>query len=168
MNDTSRIEVRRSTRRRRTVQARREGDRTIVMIPASMSKAEEERVVGDLVAKLDARVQRRRAPQGDDDLMVRARGLSERYLGGAAVPTSVRWVSNQHQRWGSCSIRDGSIRLSDRLRPLPGYVVDYVLLHELAHLLEADHGPRFQRLLSGYERRERAEGFLEAVSWQLR
>ncbi|WP_243697301.1 YgjP-like metallopeptidase domain-containing protein [Aeromicrobium phragmitis] len=168
MKDAPRIEVRRSSRRRRTVQARREGDRTIVMIPASMSKAEEERVVGDLVAKLDARVQRRRAPQADDDLMSRASDLSARYLAGAARPSSVRWVGNQHKRWGSCSTHDGSIRLSDRLRPMPGYVVDYVLLHELAHLLEADHGPRFQQLLSGYERRERAEGFLEAVSWQSR
>lgn len=166
--DAPRVEVRRSARRRRTVQARREGDRTIVMIPASMSAAEEEEVVRELVAKLDARVERRRAPQSDAELLVRAEKLSQQYLGGAARPSSVRWVSNQHKRWGSCTVREGSIRLSDRLRPMPSYVIDYVLLHELVHLIEADHGPAFQRLLSGYPRRERAEGFLEAVAWQPR
>ena len=157
------IEVRRSARRRRTVQARREGERTIVMIPAAMSEEEAERTVRELVAKLDARVARRRGPQGDVELERRAVELADRYLDGAVRPSSVRWVSNQNKRWGSCSTTDGRIRLSDRLKEMPGYVVDYVLVHELAHLLHADHGPGFRRLLSRYEKKERAEGYLEAV-----
>ncbi len=162
------IEVRRSARRRRTVQARREGHRTIVMIPAAMSEEEAEHAVRDLVAKLDARVARRGGPQGDVELERRAVELADRYLGGAAYPSSVRWVSNQNKRWGSCSTQDGRIRLSDRLKPMPGYVIDYVLVHELAHLLHADHGPDFQLLLNRYEKKERAEGYLEAVEQQQR
>jgi len=163
--DDRRVEVRRSARRRRTVQARREGDRTIVMIPATMSAADEERVVRDLVAKIDARAERLSGPRSDEALERRAQELSRRYLGGAARPRSVRWVSNQRRRWGSCTAGDRTIRLSDRLQGMPAYVVDYVLVHELAHLLEANHGPRFHELISGFESRERAEGFLEAVSW---
>jgi predicted metal-dependent hydrolase len=53
------------------------------------------------------------------------------------------------------------IRLSSRLQALPGWVVDYVLVHELAHLLEPGHGPAFHRLVERYPRAERAEGFLE-------
>lgn len=159
------VEVRRSARRRRTVQARREGDTTIVMIPAAMSKKEEERVVRELVAKIDARAARQSGPRSDEELERRARELSRRYFGSAARPLSVRWVSNQQRRWGSCTASDRTIRLSDRLQDMPGYVVDYVLVHELAHLLEANHGPRFQELVSGFEAKDRAEGFLEAVEW---
>jgi predicted metal-dependent hydrolase len=47
---------------------------------------------------------------------------------------------------------------------MPGYVVDYVLLHELAHLLVPDHGPDFWALLEAYPRTERARGYLEGVA----
>jgi predicted metal-dependent hydrolase len=90
--------------------------------------------------------------------------LSRRFLAGLAVPSSVRWVSNQGSRWGSCTPVDGSIRLSDRLSGMPEWVVDYVLVHELAHLLEIGHGPRFQALVSHYPKAERARGYLLGVT----
>ncbi|WP_052391230.1 M48 family metallopeptidase [Streptomyces sp. NRRL B-24484] len=160
--DRSNVEVRRSTRRSRTVSAYREGDRTIVLIPARMSKAEEQRWVSQMVERL-ARQESRRT-LGDDALETRARELSAEYLDGRAVPRRVRWVTNQNSRWGSCTPAEGSIRLSHRLQGMPGYVVDYVLLHELAHLLVADHGPRFWALLDAYPRTERARGYLEGVA----
>ncbi|MEW1907717.1 M48 family metallopeptidase [Kitasatospora sp. NPDC085895] len=160
--DRSTVEVRRSTRRSRTVSAYREGDRTVVLIPARMSKAEEQRWVSQMVERL-ARQESRRT-LGDDALEARARDLSAEYLGGRAVPRRVRWVTNQNSRWGSCTPAEGSIRLSHRLQGMPGYVVDYVLLHELAHLLVADHGPRFWALLEAYPRTERARGYLEGVA----
>jgi hypothetical protein len=95
---------------------------------------------------------------------VRAGELSRRHLGGRAVPVSVRWVENQATRWGSCTPADGSIRISTRLRGLPSWVVDYVLVHELAHLLVAGHGPRFWALVEDFPRTERARGFLEGWS----
>nr|WP_202555512.1 M48 family metallopeptidase [Streptomyces sp. SID4950] len=157
----SAIEVRRSDRRRRTVSAYRDGDRTIVLIPARMSAAEEERWVSVMLDKLAAQESRR--VLGDDELAERAGRLSEQYFQGRARPASVRWVTNQNTRWGSCTPSEGSIRLSHRLQGMPEYVVDYVLLHELAHLLVPGHGPRFWRLLDGYPRTERARGYLEGV-----
>jgi predicted metal-dependent hydrolase len=117
------------------------------------------------VSLLVARVlaSERKLRPSDDDLVSRAAALSERYLGGRAVPTSVRWVDNMQARWGSCTPVDGTIRLSRRLVGLPGYVIDYVLLHELAHLIVPGHGPAFWREMAGYERLERAQGFLEAI-----
>lgn len=156
------VEVRRSPRRRRTISARREGDRIVVMVPAALSKAEEERWVRDMVARLE-QGGRRRAPT-DPDLEAAARRLSRAHLGGLAQPTSVRWVRNQNGRWGSCTPTTGAIRLSHRLQEMPQYVIDYVLLHELAHLLVPGHGPGFWELLSGYPRLERARGFLDGVS----
>jgi predicted metal-dependent hydrolase len=155
------VEVRRSARRRRTVSAYREGSRTIVLIPARMSAAEEQRWVAVMLDKLAAQESKRIL--GDDELAQRAARLSEQYLDGRARPDTVRWVTNQNTRWGSCTPAEGSIRLSHRLQGMPEYVVDYVLLHELAHLLVPGHGARFWALLEAYPRTERARGYLEGV-----
>ncbi|MER8154226.1 M48 family metallopeptidase [Streptomyces sp. NPDC094472] len=157
----SAVEVRRSTRRRRTVSAYREGDRTVVLIPARMSEAEEQRWVSVMLDKLAAQESKRML--GDTELAARAELLSGQYLGGRARPVTVRWVTNQNTRWGSCTPAEGSIRLSHRLQGMPEYVVDYVLLHELAHLLVPGHGRRFWQLLEAYPRTERARGYLEGV-----
>ena len=115
-----------------------------------------------MLERLAAREQRRRPT--DVRLLTRAQALSARYLDGAAVPSSVRWVDNQRARWGSCTPADGSIRLSRRLLGMPGWVLDYVIVHELAHLIVPDHGPRFWALVDGYPKTERAKGYLEGVA----
>lgn len=126
-----------------------------------MSADEEARWVGVMLDKLAAQESKRMLR--DSDLARRAAELSEQYLDGQARPASVRWVTNQNTRWGSCTPAEGSIRLSHRLQGMPEYVVDYVLLHELSHLLVPGHGPGFWRLLEAYPRTERARGFLEGV-----
>jgi predicted metal-dependent hydrolase len=115
-----------------------------------------------MLARLSAQEVRRRP--SDQDLLTRAQELSARYLDGRARPDSVRWVGNQATRWGSCTPADGSIRVSTRVRGMPGYVVDYVLLHELAHLIVPGHGPDFWRLLGAYPKTERARGYLDGVA----
>jgi predicted metal-dependent hydrolase len=157
------VEVVRSARRRRTVSAHRAGDRIIVSVPARISRAEESRWVALMVARVLA--SERKLRPSDGDLVERAAGLSRRYLDGRVFPQSVRWVDNMTARWGSCTPVDGTIRLSRRLMGMPSYVIDYVLLHELAHLIVAGHGPDFHALMAGFERLERAEGFLEGVTW---
>jgi predicted metal-dependent hydrolase len=156
------VEVRRSRRRRSTVAAYREDDRVVVMIPARMSRAEEQEWVATMLARLE-RSERRRRPS-DATLMRRARDLNARYLDGAATPGTVRWVDNQNSRWGSCTPADRAIRLSRRLEGMPGWVIDYVLVHELAHLIEVGHTARFWRLVDRYPKAERAKGFLEGVA----
>jgi predicted metal-dependent hydrolase len=156
------VEVRRSRRRMRTVTAYRDGDRTIVLIPAGFTRAQEREWVERMVARLSAQDRRRRP--ADEDLLARATELSGRYLEGLARPTSVAWVPNQNARWGSCTPADATIRLSTRLQGMPAWVIDYVLLHELAHLLEHGHGPRFWALLADYPRTDRARGFLEGFA----
>ena len=152
------VEVRRSARRRRTVSAHRDGDRIVVLVPAAMSRAEERRWVREMVARV--RRAEQRSQLSDDDLAERAGLLSDRWLGGLAVPDSVRWVDNQHARWGSCTPGDRSIRLSSRLRGMPAWVVDYVLVHELAHLLEPGHDERFWAWVDVYPQAEKAKGYL--------
>jgi len=156
------VEVRRSARRRRTVSAYRDGDRTVVLIPARMSRAEERRWVAAMLERLER--QDRKLRPGDKALLERAVALSRRYLVGAPVPASVRWVGNQGSRWGSCTPVDRTIRLSDRLQGMPGWVLDYVIVHELVHLRVPGHGADFWAEVDCYPRTERARGFLEGVS----
>lgn len=160
------VEVRRSARRRRTVQAYLRDRTVVVLVPARMTKAEEKFWIAEMVGRLERqedRLQRRR-DRGDAALMARARELSRRYLDGRAEPAEVRWVRNQNDRWGSCTPARRTIRLSHRLRGMPAWVSDYVLVHELAHLLEDGHGPAFWRLVANYPRTERARGYLEGVA----
>lgn len=159
---TPEVEVRRSRRRTRTVTAFRENGRLVVAIPARFTRVQEREWVRRMVARVEA-AERRRRPS-DERLATRAAELSRRYLGGQARPTSVTWSSRQGRRWGSCTVAEGTIRISTRLQGMPGWVLDYVLLHELAHLLCAGHGPEFWALLGGYPRTERARGFLEGVA----
>lgn len=153
------VEVRRSRRRTSTVSAYRDGDLTIVSIPAKFSRAQEREWVQRMLDRLADKEQRRRP--SDDGLATRAQELSEKYLDGLAHPSSVRWSARQGRRWGSCSLPERSIRISTRVRGMPSWVLDYVLLHELAHTLHAGHGPDFWALLDRYPRTERARGFLE-------
>jgi predicted metal-dependent hydrolase len=159
------VEVRRSQRRRRTVSAYRDGERVVVLIPDRFSRAEETEWVQRMLARLAAREERIR--RTDNELELRAHRLTERYLADhtdRVVPASVRWVTNQNGRWGSCTPDDGTIRISHRIQEMPDWVIDYVLLHELAHLVVPRHSARFWDLVNRYPRAERARGYLEGIS----
>ncbi len=144
--------------------AYRDGERIVVLIPARFSAEQERDWVARMVARVDGAGKKRRKPSGDVALSNRARSLSDQYLGGAARPESVRWVPAMRTRWASCTPADRTIRLSRRLQEMPSWVQDYVLVHELAHLVEPGHGPAFWRLVETYPRTERARGYLDGVS----
>lgn len=158
------VEVRRSSRRKRTVTAYRERDTIVVLLPGRMSAHEEREWVDQMVRRVLAREARAAGPRGDAELAARAAALIAEYLHEVSPPASVSWVGNQQHRWGSCTPSTGAIRLSDRLRRLPGWVVDYVLVHELAHLIETGHTPAFWSWVDRFPRAERAKGFLEGVA----
>lgn len=161
------VEVRRSARRSRTVSAHREGGRIVIAMPQRIPSHEEERWLTDMVARVHAREARRRGNGTDQALLVRARRLHADYLLprviDAPLPTSVTWADNQRRRWGSCTIATGAIRLSTRLRGMPEWVLDYVLLHELVHLVEAGHTDRFWSLVAVHPRAAEARGYL--IGW---
>jgi len=152
------VEVRISKRRKKTSEAKWEGGRIVVSLPAHLDVASRQKTIDWLVERL---LTRRQLQSGldSDELLTRAIELSDRYLVGAR-PKSVRWVTNQTARWGSCSYYSGDIRLSHRLRVVPGWVLDSVLVHELAHLTHPDHSRAFHKLAGGYPRHEEAGVFL--------
>ena len=151
-----RIEVVRSVRRHRTVAARPVGGLLRVSIPASMSVRQEERWVREM-----ARRHVRTLASATIDLDDRARTLSRRYR--LPVATSVRW-SEMESLWGSCTMAEGTIRISSRVAGFPAWVLDYLLVHELAHLVVGDHSPAFWAVVNRYPKAERARGYLIAKS----
>lgn len=157
------VEVRRSARRRRSVSAFRHKGRLVVAIPARFTRAQEEEWVQRMVQRVRTKEKRRQVSSAD--LLPRAMSLAEQYLPTGVRPNSVRWVTNQNTRWASCTPADGSIRLSHRLKGMPEWVIDYVLVHELAHLVEGNHNSRFWALVNQYPQTERARGFLDGVTF---
>ncbi|SFH56505.1 hypothetical protein SAMN04489731_10521 [Amycolatopsis regifaucium] len=160
------VEVRRSQRRHRTVTAYWDEDTLVVLIPARMTRAEEKHWVAEMQRKLLRTGPRRAAPPkaSDEALLARCAVLSAKYLDGKAIPASVRWVPPMRTRWASCTPVDATIRVSDRLRRVPAWVLDYVLVHELAHLQEPGHNAAFWELVRRYPKTERAIGYLEGLS----
>ncbi|MDQ3941241.1 MAG: M48 family metallopeptidase [Actinomycetota bacterium] len=159
-DEFDRVEVRRSRRRKKTISAEVVGRSLIVSVPERISRAEEQQWVERMAGRM-ARQRRRDRLNQDGALARRARELAARYLGDVTFD-SIGWVTNQNSRWGSCSIQDRSIRLSLEVSHYPGWVRDYVIVHELAHLIVADHSPAFWELVERYPLTERARGFLIA------
>lgn len=150
------IELVRGTRRRKHVEAVLVGDRLRVSFPRWMSIDEAQVTAQELAERM-----RRRTDSAAIDVAARARRLAREH--GLPRPASVRWVDNMRHRWGSCTPEDGSIRVSARLAAFPSFVLDYVLVHELAHLVVPSHGPAHDALVDGFPQAERARGFLMAV-----
>ena len=155
------VEIRRSRRRRKTVQARVVDGKLIVYAPERIDEGR----LAEIIANIRKRVERRQL-QGrlnkEVDLAKIAQSLNRRYFSGRLRFKSIEWATNQSKRFGSCHSREGKIRISHRLAQMPHWVRDYVIVHELAHLEEPNHGPRFWKLVNRYPYAERARGFLIA------
>ena len=151
------VEIVRSRRRRRTVDATIVDGVIRVRAPASMPRAELDEHVAELVSRLE-----RRYRSDGVDLERRARTLAKRF--DLPRPSSISWA-DQRDRWGSCSIDSRTVRISNRLAAYPPWVLDYVIVHELAHLVVAGHDAAFHAIVARYPLAERARGFLMAVSF---
>ena len=161
IQDTLKTEIIRSARRKKTVSARVVDGILHVRAPVHLSDAELAPIIEQLKARLKARAVRKEL---DDALLERrAKELNRLYFHGQLTWTSIRWVTNQHKRAGSCTPATGSIRISHHVAQMPAFVRDYVLVHEMAHLLEPNHSPRFWEMVNRYPRTERARGYLMAV-----
>lgn len=149
------VRVVRSAKRRKTIQARMANGALEVLVPAWMSARQEAEAVDTMVERFS-----RKQKAAVIDLERRAATLAQRH--GLRTPRSIRWVDNQQWRWGSCTPVDGTIRISSRMAEFPTWVLDAVIVHELAHLDVFGHGPDFYALADRYPLAERAKGFLIA------
>lgn len=155
------VEVRTSRRRRKSATAYWSEGRIVVLLPGHLRGRERSEMVDWLVARVMA--QRPKAAASDEALFQRAVELGRRYVSGV-TPSSVRWVTNQHKRWASCTAETGEIRLSHRLKSVPPWVLDAVLVHELAHLVHPDHSAPFHEIARRFPRQKEASMFLEGYA----
>jgi hypothetical protein len=162
MSDELDIRVIRSARRTKTISGQLLNWNTLeVRAPAGMSDEE----LAPIINRLVEQVLRKRGAghPSNADLQHRAEKLNKRHFGNKLHWRSIRFVSNQRRRFGSCSPGEGTIRISDRLAQVPDFVLDYVIMHELAHLAEANHSRAFWDLVYCYKLSERARGYLMAL-----
>lgn len=162
-------EVRSSRRRTRTMTAFREEGRLVVVVPEHMSARQRRDLIPGLVERYLTKEARQRPPRADQEITQRAIELYRAYVAPHTDQEEpvigARWVTNMASRWASCTPSTGELRVSDRLQSMPAWVLDYVLLHEVAHLVEREHNERFWRLVNAHDESPRARGFLEGVDY---
>ncbi|MGB0388869.1 MAG: SprT-like domain-containing protein [Ardenticatenaceae bacterium] len=158
------IEIIRSQKRKKTVNAKLRGDGVLVVrAPAHLGERELNETIAKLRARIEKQVEQREASKDDVTLEECAQELNRKFFGGQLKWRTISYVTNQQRRWGSCTSGHGTIRLSARLRQLPTWVRDYVLVHEMAHLIEPNHSAAFWELCNRYPLTERARGYLMAI-----
>jgi predicted metal-dependent hydrolase len=162
-SSTPPIEIVRSPNRTRSASARMVDGTLVVRVPASISPEEERKLVDSLVRRVIKAEKRRKGDMPLPNLKRRAEDLNRIHFGGKLQVREIKWVSNQEKRYGSCTPSTATIRISDRVATMPLWVLDYVLVHELAHLLQPNHSHAFWKLVMRYPLTERARGYLIAV-----
>jgi predicted metal-dependent hydrolase len=149
-----------SRKRRRTVTARLRSGVLELLVPATMPHVERQHWAEVMTRRIERRAAR--SQPSDSRLMERAQKLNDRHFDGRLKWRSIGFAEME-RLWGSCTFTDGAIRIARRAASLPEWVLDHLLMHELAHLVESDHGPAFHELENRYPLTERAKGYLLAL-----
>ncbi|RMF01464.1 MAG: M48 family peptidase, partial [Bacteroidetes bacterium] len=132
---------------RKTCSGRIHAGHIHLTLSADYSQAERSKAIRHLLSRLVAR---------DQLPLIRQRvyELNEQFFGKPIKDVKLKYT---HSRWGSCS-NSGNINLSTRLLFAPPDVIDYVIIHELAHLVELNHSHRFwaqvERAMPNYKEKE--------------
>ena len=161
--DPQAIEIVRSAQRSKTVTGEFKHGKLRVIVPASLNKTEEAYYVARVRERVERRETKQQLNQGDP-LLNRAAELNTQYFAGTLELASVTYVTNQNTVYGSCSVRRKTIRLSHHLAQVPEWVRDYVLMHEMAHLVEPGHNRRFWEIVNRYPRTQEARRYLRTFA----
>jgi hypothetical protein len=158
------VKIIRSKNRKRTISARFVGDEIHVYLPYDMQPHEEEKYVKDMLAKLEKRTRKLEMNKESGYLVKRANEINKNFFNGKLNFESIKYVTNQKSKFGSCTPARGTIRISDKIAGMPQWVIDYVIIHELSHLIEPNHSKNFWNTVNRYKYAERAIGYLLAKS----
>ena len=159
------IKIIRSERRRRTVSARIVDDTILVHAPENIHEQELEKIIQNFKTRFE-RKKLKEELNKKEGLKDIAQRLNERYFGGNLKINSIEYVTNQNRQFGCCSYKSKNIRLSHRLSTMPDWVRDYVIVNEIAHLIEPNHSNSFWEIVSRYKLAERARGYLLAKGFE--
>ena len=156
------IKILRSKKRMRTVSARIVKDILIVRAPEYIREGRLQKVIAELKARIE-RKQLKEELNKSEDLVQRVREFNLRYFENKLTVNSIEYVTDQNSKFGCCNYRTGCIRISQRISAMPQWVRNYVIIHELAHLVVPDHSKAFWEIVYRYKLAERARGYLIAA-----
>jgi predicted metal-dependent hydrolase len=159
--DPPQITIVRSRRRKKTIQTKYGEGRLWIYLPAGMSLQNERKWIDRLIEKNERWKRKQTVKSSDSWLVQRAAELNKKYFDGS-LDFSIRFVTNQNSRFGSCTSLDRTIRISERVKTMPIWVQDYIIIHELAHLIYPDHSKKFWEKVNRFRYAERAKGYLIA------
>jgi predicted metal-dependent hydrolase len=154
------IEIIRSKKRKKTVQAKIVDDTLRIYLPAGLSKKEESKWIQKMKTQIEKK-QRKHQLNSTNDLQKRAERINNQYFDGD-LSFSIQFVNNQTTKHGSCTPSSKRIRIADEISDYPDYVQDYLIMHELTHLIYPNHSKAFWEKVNEYPYVERAKGFLHA------
>ncbi len=156
------VKIIRSRRRRRTIGARLVKDTLLVSAPVALSQERLDKVIADFKIRFEKKILKREL-ESKQNLVDIAAKLNEKYFQNKLKVNSIEYVIDQNSKFGCCDYSKARIRISHRVGLMPAWVRDYVIVHELAHLLEPNHSSAFWGIVARYELAERARGYLMAV-----
>ncbi|MBI4721896.1 MAG: M48 family metallopeptidase [Candidatus Stahlbacteria bacterium] len=151
MNNSIVVKVIRNSKRKKTISARIIGNELMVYLPNRFSKEEEKKWIDKMVKWASERRRKKGLDEHNEELKKRANELNRQYFVNKLIWNSIKYVTNQNKVFGSCTSKKGRIRISDRLINVPDWVRDYVIIHELAHLIQPNHSNAFWELVNRYK-----------------
>ncbi len=158
----SEIKILRSKRRKRTISARLSKNILIVQAPESIPEGRLRKVIDEFKTKIERKKLKEELNEREN-LAQKAKEFNVRYFENKLKIHSIEYVTNQDSKFGCCNYRTGCIRISHRVSAMPQWVRDYVIIHELAHLVVPDHSQAFWDIVNCYKLAERARGYLIAA-----
>ncbi len=160
------VKVVRSPDRKKTIQAKMVKDTLFIYLPTGLHRDEERKLIERMKQKIEKKMLTISANK-DNYLKKRFDDFNGMYFGGKLVVNSLEFVTNQEKVRGSCTPAKGTIRISHRLLDMPKWVLDYVIMHEMTHLVHPDHSSAFWEKVARFKYAERARGFLMAKGMEV-
>lgn len=155
------VKIIRSSNRKRTVSARLEGDTLIVHAPEEIPGERLSKIIESFKKRFTRSAMKKEANRSEN-LGELAEKLNQKYFGGVIQIGSIEYVASLSCKFGVCNTARKEIRISHVLAKMPDWVRKYVIVHEMAHIIEPNHGAHFWELVNRYELAERARGYLMA------
>ncbi|MCK5760063.1 MAG: M48 family metallopeptidase [Candidatus Delongbacteria bacterium] len=157
-SDKYNVVIQRSKRRKKTLQAVLKGDTVKVLVPFTTGDIEINKFLDKFLKKLE---RKNIILNNDKELLSRANKLKKKFIPDAPDFTIV-FQESLKRTWGKCFTNQRKIVINPVLATYPKWVLDFVIVHEIAHLLIPNHGKEFRELVDRFKLKERAVGFLMA------
>jgi hypothetical protein len=160
------VRIIRSSKRVRTVSARIVNDMLFVNAPFALSQERLQKIVADFKLRFERKILKEELDRKQNLVDIAAR-LNAKYFENKLKINSIEYVTEQNSKFGCCNYRDATIRISHRIGFMPKWVRDYVVIHEMAHLIEPNHSSAFWKIVNHYKLSERARGYLMAAGLKI-